>query len=200
MFLGLILVLIGKKRYFYMTKKDKTLYIISLLGLIVISVIFMFDIMFNIPALTVFYVLFVFMALWTDDSKNIIISAIISTILVLTAWFLSSDVFSIDGMGRLLSSVVIWTVAILSAKRSEIELELKRLNETLELRILARTIASERKAQVLEMQIKQLQELRTQNTQQALMQLDDVIKSLKEISYNEVEDFNFNITSEGEKI
>jgi K+-sensing histidine kinase KdpD len=180
--------------------KDKTFFIISGLGLLITSLIFIIDVLFNIPALTVFYVLFVFMALWTGDTKNIIASATISTVLILLAWFINSDLLSIDGMGRLLSAVVVWTVALLSAKRSETEIELKRLNETLELRILARTIASERKAQMLEMQIKQLQELRTQNTQQALLQLDDVIKSLKEISYNELEDFNFNITSEGEKI
>jgi K+-sensing histidine kinase KdpD len=180
--------------------KDKTFFIISAIGLLITSLIFIIDVLFNIPALTVFYVLFVFLALWTGDSRNIVASAVISTVLILLAWFINSDLLSIDGMGRLLSAVVVWTVALLSAKRSETEVELKRLNETLELRILARTIASERKAQMLEMQIKQLQELRTQNTQQALLQLDDVIKSLKEISYNESDDFNFNITLEGEKI
>jgi K+-sensing histidine kinase KdpD len=167
---------------------NKIFSIIVALGLSLTSLIFFFDVMFNLPALTVFYVLFVFISLWTENFKLIISSAVVSTVLVMSVWFIGPDMFTADSVSRLLAVVAIWMVALLAAQRSESDLELKRVNDTLELRILARTIASERRAERLEKQIKHLQELRSQNTQQALIQLDDVIKNLKEI--RNLEDHN----------
>ena len=162
------------------------------------SAIFCADIIFINGAFSSFYICVVLLSLWSDDDRLLIGGTIGSIILVFAAYgyYLfnydySSPVSEIHGFtNKLISLVMIAITAGLSARTKEKSQNLKRLNETLELRVLARIAASEAKAHRLEKQIEILQIIRENNTDNAISALDEVINNLKALTI-ERNDSNF---------
>jgi len=151
-------------------------------GTILLVALFCLDLMINISALAILYICFILFALWTDNEKFIFGTLVISTILIMIAWIFHGGGTGYDNVARLLAGVVIWVTGLLSIQRKQVENRLKMLNETLELRVMARTAASEEKSRRLELQIKALQGIRHAGTKNSLSQLDEIIHNLQEIS------------------
>ena len=157
------------------------------------SAIFCADIIFTGGAFSSFYVCVVLLSLWSDDDRLLIGGTIGSIVLIFAAYgyFLfntydsssalsATATFGLAGfINKLVSAVMISITAGLAARSKEKSQTLKRLNETLELRVLARIASSEAKAHRLEGQIKILQEIRQSNTDSAFSALDEVITNLK---------------------
>jgi len=157
-------------------------------GSFLLALLFCADLLFNFGAVSILYICCIFVALWTDEERFILGTIVISTILVMTAWVYHGGGTSTENMIRLLSGVVIWMTGLLSIQRKQVENRLKMLNETLEMRVLARTAAAEEKSRRLEHQIKALQGIKHAGTKNSLSQLDEIISNLKEIS--RLEEFN----------
>ena len=168
-------------------------YRILIFGIILTSLIFTADIIFSIGAISLFYVLLLLLTFWFAKSKQYIFSSIISSIsLILFGWIFQQRVTEViidigiinagidyEGLFRVFTMAIIIIVGgILVYQRSKEE-ELLELNQTLELRILARTVASESRARRLEKQISILQTIRKQELEEILNALDSLIKELK---------------------
>src|ERR1700748_2276528 len=129
--------------------------------LIFAAAIFCADILVTGGAFSSFYVCIVLMALWSDDDRLLIGGTIGSIILVFAAYAYSLNDFEWPTLtNKLVSFVMIGVTAILSIRTREKSQKLHRLNETLELRVLARIAASEAKSKRLEQQIEVLQQIR----------------------------------------
>jgi len=147
------------------------------------SAIFCADIIFTSGAFSSFYVCVVLLSLWSDDDRLLIGGTVGSIILVFAAYGYSLTDFEWPTLiNKLISFVMIAITAGLSARSKEKSEKLKRLNETLELRVLARIAASEAKAHRLEKQIEILQAIREHNTDNAFSALDEVITNLKTLA------------------
>lgn len=167
-----------------------------ILGLLLVSIIFSADVLFNLGAISLFYVCFIIAVFWTVREKNYLVSAvIISLILTIAGWILQTRATTIlidleifkatldyEGLFRVVSLSVLMFVGAVLFKQKQKEDELQKLNAELELRILARTTVSETKAKRLEQQIEVLQGIRRHNTYQSIDRLDRVISELKELN------------------
>ena len=154
------------------------------------SAIFCADIIFINGAFSSFYICVVLLSLWSDDDRLLIGATVGSIVLLFAAYGyylinydFTSPLSEIHGFSnKLISLVMIAITAGLSARTKEKSQTLKRLNETLELRVLARIAASEAKAHRLEKQIEILQSIRENNTDNAFCALDEVINNLKTLA------------------
>jgi flagellar motor component MotA len=117
-----------------------------------------------------------------DDDRFVVGSIFISFILMFVGWFYGGADMSDGAVVRLISGVVIGVAGFLSIQRKNVEDKLRTLNQTLELRVLARTAAAEEKSKRLEQQIKILQKISSDSTDESLNKLEEVIKSLRDIS------------------
>lgn len=154
---------------------------VLVLMLLLALLIFIGDIFFPNASLAAFYVSIVLMSLWADD--RITIAATITTIvLVLTAYYTTYNKFDADIIiSKFLSIIMIIGGSFFVVQRREVETKVKRLAETIELRVLARTAAAEARSKRLENQIKTLQIIRQNNTDHAFTVLDEVIQNLKDL-------------------
>ncbi len=151
-------------------------------GSFLLAGLFCADLLLNFSALSILYICFIFFSLFTNEDKFVFGTVVISSILVMIAWIYNGGGSTSDDLVRLLSMVVIWATGLLSIQRQGVENRLKMLNETLELRVLARTATAEERSKRLEKQIKLLQNIRYADTKNSLHQLDEIISNLKEIS------------------
>lgn len=165
-----------------------------ILMMLVISLgVFALEIIFPNGVFSAFYVLVVLLSLWSDDDKLLTGALIGSFILILLGYLYSFDSFALPGLiNKFLSFIMIGITGALGAQRKETESKLKRLNETLEFRVLARIASSENKSKRLEKQIEILQEFRKQKTDTAFQALDDIINNLKTLAVENNDDDIFN--------
>lgn len=159
----------------------KLLIIMALVALLVFGL----EILFPNGVFSAFYILTVLISLWSDDDELLIIAVCTSFILILTGYVYYWHSFEITALiNKSLSFVMIGITAILGSQRKEVEQKLKRLNETLEFRVLARIASSEQKSKRLEKQIEILQKFREEKTDTAFQALDDIISNLKVLAEN----------------
>lgn len=147
------------------------------------SAIFCADVIFAGGAFSSFYVCVILISLWSDDDRLLVGGIACSIILLLGAYIYSLDIFSWSILiNKLVAFVMIGITSGISARSREKSENLRRLNETLELRVLARIASSEAKSKRLEQQIEVLQFIRRQNTDNAFSELDQVINNLKNLA------------------
>ncbi len=160
---------------------SKLKYIISMILLTL--AIFVADLYFSGGVMSCFYICVVLLSHWIDDDWVTLGTTILVMVLTFMNYFIISEVASPTLLiNKILAAVSIGIVSLLIAKRKDTETKLKRSNETLELRVLARTAAAEAKSRRLEQQIKILQEIREIKTDASFSALEDVINTLKELS------------------
>jgi energy-coupling factor transporter transmembrane protein EcfT len=167
-----------------------------LLWMVVSSLIFIADIIFSLGAISLCYIFLMLITFWFAKTKfNMVGSVLVSVSLTIIGWlyqtrFVKSFIdigiiqaeLDYEGLFRTFSIIIlIFVGGVLLYQRSRDE-ELERLNETLELKILSRSAASEAKAKRLEQQIIILQTIDKQEVSQSLSKLDDVIKELRELT------------------
>lgn len=183
----------GKKgiiRHFYVKRSW------LLISVILASLVFVADVIFSLGALSLFYIIMLFVTFWfSNEKENIIGSVISSIILVLIGWYLQyrTSIIVLDLsffyaeidyeiLFRAISIIVLGFVGIILFKEKIRDEELQKLNETLELRIFARTAIAEKRAENLEKQIAALQSLKKDNTNNSINKLDSVISELKKLA------------------
>ena len=180
-------------------KSIKLLIIMSIVALFVFGL----ELIFPNGVFSAFYVLIVLISLWSEDDELLIIGVCTSFVLILAGYMYSWHNFELTSLiNKSLSFVMIGITAVLGNQRKEVEQTLKRLNETLEFRVLARIASSEQKAKRLEKQIEVLQEFRKAKTDTAFQALDDIISNLKALAVENNDNSINNIIpiEEGEKI
>ena len=175
---------------------------IILLGSIICSAIFAADLAFGIGAISLSYIIFMILAFWIGTRNYHIIASVLSAIVLnIIGWIYQSkstivefdlggfhSTLDYEGLFRVFTSFILIVVGIVLIKQKGKEDELNSLNESLELRILARTSASENRARKLEKQIKALKLIRSEQTNESIKRLDDVINELKELNKLEYTD------------
>lgn len=165
------------------------------------SAIFCADIVFLGGVFSAFYVCIILLSLWAEDDRLLIGSTIGSVLLIFTPYLYFvltlgqsaylTDYFALHVfINKMVSFIMIVITSGLAMRSKEKSQNLKRLNETLELRVLARIAASEAKARRLENQIEILQNIRKNNTDNAFSALDEVINNLRTLAV-ERHDSNF---------
>ena len=177
-------------------------YKILLLGIIFASLIFIADIIFCIGAISLFYIILLLITFWFAKHKQYIYGFIMSSIsLILCGWLFQHRTTEViidigifnagidyEALFRVFTIAIIVIVGGILVYQKSKEEELRELNETLELRILSRTVASESRTRRLEKQISLLQTIRKQELEDSLNGLDIVIKELKDLTNLEVYD------------
>lgn len=161
--------------------QSKLKYVISMLLLTI--AIFIADLYFSGGAVAGFYICVILLSHWIDDDWVTIGTTFLVMILTFLNYFIiTKEISPMLLINKILAAVMIGVVSLLITKRKDTENKLKRSNETLELRVLARTAAAEAKSRRLEQQVKILQEIRETKTNDAFSALDNVINTLKELS------------------
>lgn len=153
-------------------------------AMILLSVlIFICDIYFPGGVIAGFYICVIMLSHWVDDDWVVIGTTVFSVVLSFLTYFITyEEIFWPALTNKILVVIMIGIVSLLAITRREAESKLKRTNETLELRVLARTAASEARSKKLEQQIKLLQAIRNHNTNSSFHALDEIINNLRELS------------------
>lgn len=173
-----------------------------LINTILASTVFVADAIFSLGALSLFYVLILLSTFWIGKKKEYIISAIISAlILTILGWVIQYRYTPItidltffyaeinyEALFRAVSMLVTTFVGIVLLKERIKEDELQKLNETLELRIFAKTSLAEKRAECLQKQIDALQCLKQKQVNESIDKLDDVITALKKMAQEDKDD------------
>lgn len=165
---------------------------LAIVMIMVALIVFGLEILFPNGVFSAFYILVILISLWSDDDELLIGGLIGSFALILIGYFYTLNNFELVCLvNKSLSFIMIGITAFLGIQRKEVEVKLKRLNETLELRVLARIASSEHKAKRLEKQIEILQEFRKEKTDTAFQALDDIINNLKTLAVENTRDSVF---------
>lgn len=168
---------------------------LAILMVIVALIVFGLEIIFPNGVFSAFYVLVVLISLWAEDDELLIGGVTGCFILILIGYIYTLNGFEVTSLiNKSLSFVMVGITAFLGVQRKEIEQKLKRLNETLELRVLARIASSEQKSKRLEKQIDILQEFRKEKTDTAFQALDDIINNLKNLAVENTHDSVFDVS------
>jgi hypothetical protein len=171
-----------------------------ILSLILVTTIFFIDLTVGLGAISALYVIPLLVSFWFSKNKEYIIGIIfiILVLILFTYIFQTRVVISEISVGnifvkvdyenffRAFSALIVIVVGcVLLYYKSKVK-QFKELNETLELRILARTVASENKAKILQSQILILQGIRDDKEfDNSLSELDNVIIELKNLNKEE---------------
>jgi hypothetical protein len=169
------------------------------LGVIICSLVFAADFLFGLGAISLLYIFFMMITFWLSKQNYYIISSVvISLILNIIGWMFQTRhteieinvgqiqaMMDYEGLFRVFTIFILIFVGGILIKQRNKEFELSKLNESLELRILARTTASEHRAKRLEQQIDILKIIQAEKTNASIIRLDNVINELKEL--NEME-------------
>lgn len=167
----------------------------ALPGFLLCSAVFAADISMSIGAISILYILFVLLSFWTSSKYQYIVASVVSSVfLTIIGWVLQTKfvkseinlgfvqaVVDYEGLFRAFSLFILIFVGVFLIRHKIKEIEIKKLNDSLELRILARTAAAEVKAKRLEKQIEILQTLNQNSTNKSLQRLDNVIDELKKL-------------------
>jgi peptidoglycan/LPS O-acetylase OafA/YrhL len=161
---------------------------LAIYGMLVAAVIFSLDLMFPTHGIiAAFYIILILISLLSTETMLTVWASLIASVLISFGIYYNGG-FSMqinELFNRIFAYVIILLTAILSIQRKEVEKELMDLNLNLELKVLARTAASENRSIRLEKQILVLQNLRNDDKLIAFKELDDVIHSLKELTHEE---------------
>ncbi len=167
---------------------------LAIYGMLVAAVIFLLDLIIPIHGIAaVLYVILVLMSLLATETMFTVWASLIATILIsFGIYYNGGFTMQIDELlNRVFAYIIILLTAILSIQRKEVEKELRELNLNLELKVLARTAASENRSVRLEKQIQTLQNLRNNDKLIAFKELDDVIHNLKELTHEDSIDVEY---------
>jgi len=155
---------------------------LSLASFLVAGGIFAIDLHTPSGLATILYVILIWLSLLSKDAIFPVWSALICTVLIFIGYAYVGENASWGIIGnRIFALIIVWLSVALSVQSKEVERELRQLNETLELKVLARTISSENRAIMLEKQIKILEGIRQQKTEEAFKNIDEVIDNLRNI-------------------
>lgn len=116
-----------------------------------------------------------------NETMPVVFAAIISGLILLGLHF-SGPLDKFDITIRIFTLITIWVGTIMSVSKKIAERDLKELNDILELKVLARTAASEAKSQRLEQQIQILKGISQETTQHSFDRLNSVIENLKQLA------------------
>lgn len=181
---------------------DWTDFRVIFFGFIICSLIFAADYLFGLGAISVFYIFFMLMTFWlSNKTYHIFGSILVSISLTVIGWLFQSRLTQVEidvgpfftlldyeGLFRAFTIFILIFLGGILIKQKNKEFELSKLNESLELRILARTTASEARAMRMEKQIKILQSIRASQVDSSIKKLDDVINELKNLNDLEISD------------
>lgn len=167
------------------------------LSLILVTSIFFIDLNVGLGVISALYIIPLLLSFFFAKKKEYIIGVMfIILVLISFSWIFQTrvviDMISIgnflvkinyENFFRSFSALIVIVVGcILLYYKSKVR-QFKELNETLELRILARTVASENKAKILQEQILVLQSIREdKEINNSLYELDNVINELKNLN------------------
>ncbi len=173
---------------------------VILLGFVLCSLIFALDYSFGLGALSMLYIFFMLLTFWQTKKRYHVVGAVlVSLSLTLIGWLYQTrsinveisvgsfySIMDYEGLFRIVTLFVLVFLGGILVRQKSKEFELSKLNESLELRILARTTASEARAKCLEQQIKVLQSISSSQVDLSIKKLDDVINELKHLNEMEV--------------
>lgn len=168
----------------------------SIILFVFLATIFYLNIHFNVGLLALLYIFPVLLSTISNE-KIVLGSTIFSLISIIigiclpesdnkTAYFFR-QMLDYDEVFNILSFIMVGAISLISVKQKQKEIELNKLNEDLEMKVLVRTAASEYRAEKLEQQIEVLQLLRQANVNTSIAKLDDVITELKNLTLPEEE-------------
>jgi hypothetical protein len=161
---------------------------LAIYGMLVAAAIFSLDLMLPTHGVAAaLYIVLILMSLLATETMFTVWASLIATTLISFGIYYNGGFsMNIDELlNRVFAYIIILLTAILSIQRKEVEKELRELNLNLELKVLARTAASENRSIRLEKQIQVLQNLRNDDKLVAFKELDDVIHNLKELTNEE---------------
>jgi hypothetical protein len=167
---------------------------LAIYGMLVAAIIFTLDLMVPTRGVAAaLYIVLILMSLLATESIFTVWASFIAVVLIsLGIYYNGGFAMQIDDLlNRFFAYIIILLTALLSVQKKDVEKELKELNLNLELKVLARTAASENRAIRLEKQIQVLQNLRGNEKLAAFKELDDVIHSLKELTNEETIDVEY---------
>lgn len=152
------------------------------LGISISTIIFLLDMLIGFSAAPIFYILVLYLAFFFSSKEAIFAFMLLSILLIFMSMVHSFEDFNL----KIISLVmVIFSGLISLMQRSSMD-KLKALNDSLELKVLARTSSSTAKVLFLENQIKILQAIRSSDTLDSVKNLDNVISELKKIQDMEI--------------
>ena len=160
-----------------------------LLMILLFCGVFAIDLHYPLYDISQLYIVIIFLSLWSKNDKMLFLSHGLTIVFTIISYYLSFDDFELEHtLPRISTLILTFVFTTLILKRKEDEKEMIRANKTLELRVLARTAASESRSRELEKQIKILQIIREKETNKALNELDSVIENLKELSKDDTDE------------
>jgi hypothetical protein len=163
---------------------------LGIVGLLTAGAIFGLDLLYPMGgAVSILYILLIFISLWTSDAIFTIWAGTITSVLIFIGIWYGGGIETPGSelMIRFFGLIIIWLTAVLSIQRKEVEKELRDLNLHLELKVLARTAAAENRSLRLERQIKILENIKRNQKQEAFVVLDNVIADLRELTVENIE-------------
>lgn len=174
-----------------------------LVSIFMCSAIFIADMFLHIGAINLFYIMLI-MIVYTISKNKVHIFGATATAVILNgfSWFYNNRVTNVlidvggvihcqlnyEDLFRAVTSIILVFCGFIFLNQKSKDDELLKINETLELRVLARTAKSENKVKILEKQIVILQNIKTEKTQESILKLDNVIAELKQLSKMEGHD------------
>jgi len=152
-------------------------------------IIFALDVYFSVDIATLAYVMPILLATAISNDKAVTGTAIIGLVLIVLGFFLAPIIgvnyFQEDSFYRVISFISVFSFGYILSEQKRLQQILKEQNDTLELRILARTAASEARAKILKRQVEILQGLNTKKTNDSVYKLEQVILELKKLTQEE---------------
>jgi hypothetical protein len=181
---------------------DWTDFRVILLGLVICTLVFSAEYIFGLGAISVLYIFFMLLTFWlSKKAHHIFGSVLVSMSLTMIGWLFQSRLTQVEievgpfhsmldyeGLFRVFTVFILVFLGAILIRQKNKEFEINKLNESLEFRILAKTVASEARAMRMEQQIKVLQLIRSSQVDNSIKKLDDVITELKKL--NDLEAYN----------
>lgn len=161
------------------------------------SAIFAFDYLFNLSAFCLAYIIYILLSYAVNSKTYNIVSSFLLSFTLCSIGFLFSSREIIESVNlynliifkvnyellfRYSSLILLSLISILLFIQKNKDEKLEKINSSLELRILARTVSSENRVRLLEEQIDILQNLKNKKINDSIYNLDNVILQLKKIS------------------
>ena len=153
------------------------------LGISISTILFLVDMLFSLSIFSVFYILVIYLAFFFSSKETVFGFMLLTLMLTLISLPGSSDInFRIMSI---LMIIISGTISLMQMSSTD---KLRALNNSLELKVLARTTNSYAKVTFLENQIRILQAIRSSDTSDSVRNLDNVISELKKIKDMEISD------------
>lgn len=163
---------------------------LAISGFFICSIIFTADILLGYSIVPIGYVIFLLLAiLLKETAERMSAIFLIGTLLTALGLFYGGFGTNTDELTiRFLAWVIFASTSAIAVVLKQKEEELLKINESLELKILARTAAAENRARQLQEQIRYLQDMRHENTNKSILRMDEIISNLKRLAAMEISD------------